>query len=263
MYFEKIIEELSRLDAVEAIALGGSRATESNDIKSDYDIYVYISSEISTSSKSEILSKYCSITEISNHYWELEDNCVMKDGIEIDIIYRQIESFSEIISDVVEKNNAYAGYTTCLWHNVITCKVLFDRNGLFTAQKERFTVPYPQELKKNIIVKNMNLLSGCLPSYDKQIARVVLRKDFVSVNHRVAAFLESYFDVIFALNEKTHPGEKRLVELAKKMCNILPDDFEENLDELFEVMYTDSVNDVIKKLYIELKKIVDSEYSKI
>lgn len=257
MYFEKIIEELSKLDAVEAIALGGSRATEANDGKSDYDVYIYISSDISEEVKFEILSKYCDVMEISNHYWELEDNCVMKDGIEIDIIYRPIDKFSELLESVVEKHIAWNGYTTCFWHNVITCKVLFDRNGLFTAQKERFTVPYPQELRRNIIIKNMNLLSGCLPSYDKQIAKVVSRRDLVSINHRTAAFLESYFDVIFALNEQTHPGEKRLVELAKKMCSILPDNFEENLNELFEVMYTDSVNDVIKKLYTELKKVVD------
>ena len=103
----------------------------------------------------------------------------------------------------------------------------------------------------------MNLLSGCLPSYDKQIAKTVARKDFVSVNHRVAAFLESYFDIIFALNEKTHPGEKRLVELAKKQCKILPNNFEENLDELFKAMYTENINEVIRRIYSELKLVVD------
>jgi predicted nucleotidyltransferase len=257
LYFEKIIEKFSGLNEVEAIALGGSRATGANDKKSDYDIYVYTTDEISVSTKRDILSECCDIMEISNHYWELEDNCIMKDGIEIDIIYRSIDRMSNFIGEVVEKHTALNGYTTCFWHNVVTCKVLFDRNGRLQAMKERFTVPYPQELKKNIIKRNMNLLSGCLPSYDKQIAKTVARGDFVSVNHRLAAFLESYFDIIFALNEKTHPGEKRLVEMAKKQCEILPKDFEENLDELFKAMYTENMNEVIKRIYSELKLVVD------
>lgn len=257
MYFEKIIEGLSGLDEVEAIALGGSRATGASDEKSDYDIYVYISNDIPVSTKREILSEYCNIMEISNHYWELEDNCVMKDNIAIDIIYRYIDEFSSFIGNVVEGHIAFNGYTTCFWHNIVTCKVLFDRSGRLQAMKERFTVPYPQELKRNIIKKNMNLLSGCLPSYDKQIAKTIKRKDFVSVNHRVVAFLESYFDIIFALNEKTHPGEKRLVELAREQCEILPRDFEKNFDELFKAMYTENLNEVISRLYSELKILVD------
>ena len=69
MYFEKIIEKFSSLNEVEAIALGGSRATGANDKKSDYDIYVYTTDEISVSTKRDILSECCDIMEISNHYW--------------------------------------------------------------------------------------------------------------------------------------------------------------------------------------------------
>lgn len=55
----------------------------------------------------------------------------------------------------------------------------------------------------------MDLLTGSLPSYDKQIEKILVRKDIVSINYRVAAFLESYLDIIFAINRLTHPGEKR------------------------------------------------------
>ncbi|MBR6127240.1 DUF4037 domain-containing protein, partial [bacterium] len=47
------------------------------------------------------------------------------------------------------------------------------------------------------------------------------------------AFLASYFDVIFAVNELLHPGEKRLIQYSLNNCKILPKDFEENLIKLY------------------------------
>ena len=56
----------------------------------------------------------------------------------------------------------------------------------------------------------MRLLTGNLPSYDADPQGREPGGDKIAVNHRMAAFMESYFDVLFALNRRTHPGEKRL-----------------------------------------------------
>ena len=254
---EKLFEELKNLTEVEAIALGGSRAGENFDEKSDYDVYLYCTGDISDDVRKAILEKYCSYIELSNHFWELEDNCTLKNGVDIDILYRNIEDFSADVAGVVEGFNARTGYTTCMWHNLLTCKIIYDENGRLLSLKERFSVPYPQELKKNIIEKNMSLLSGMLPSYDGQILKAVKRGDFVSINHRTAAFFESYFDVLFALNEATHPGEKRLVNLSKKL-GILPEKFEENINKLFADLFVnpDVVENDIANIVSELKKII-------
>ena len=44
--------------------------------------------------------------------------------------------------------------------------------------------------------------------------------------------LASYFDIIFAMNRITHPGEKRLVTYCLQNCPALPDDFENNIKSL-------------------------------
>jgi hypothetical protein len=44
----------------------------------------------------------------------------------------------------------------------------------------------------------------------------------VSIHHRLAALVASYFDVLFALNRALHPGEKRLLALAQRECALLP-----------------------------------------
>ena len=253
---EDLFEELSNIPQVEAIALGGSRATGRNDEKSDYDVYVYLTESIDESVRKSILNKYCRYMEIGNSFWELEDDVTLNDGIDMDIIYRNLTDFENMISSVVDDCVSWNGYTTCMWHNLITSRIVFDKNGKLTALQEKYKIPYPQKLKENIISNNMKLLSGMLPSFDMQIKKAENRGDLVSVNHRVAEFLASYFDIIFALNEMTHPGEKRMQSICSKECRILPEKFDENLNRLFVGMFKEDISPVICEMVEEMKKIV-------
>ena len=253
---EDLFEELSNIPQVEAIALGGSRATGRNDEKSDYDVYVYLTESIDESVRKSILNKYCRYMEIGNSFWELEDDVTLNDGIDMDIIYRNLTDFENMISSVVDDCVSWNGYTTCMWHNLITSRIVFDKNGKLTALQEKYKIPYPQKLKENIISNNMKLLSGMLPSFDMQIKKAENRGDLVSVNHRVTEFLASYFDIIFALNEMTHPGEKRMQSICSKECRILPEKFDENLNRLFAGMFREDISPVIREMVEEMKKIV-------
>lgn len=240
MFFESLWNEFALLPEVEAIALGGSRAGTNYDEKSDYDLYIYCTQTPESGIRKKILEKYCRYMEIGNSFWELEDDCTLKDGVDIDILYRNIDDFAQEIRSVVEKYIAHNGYTTCMWHNLLHSRILYDKSGKLTAMQSQYNVPYPDKLRENIIQQNMRLLSGNLPSYDLQIKKALARKDWVSVNHRTAAFLESYFDIVFALNKLTHPGEKRMVQYAKEQAKILPVNFEENLNCLFQNLFAES-----------------------
>ena len=210
------------------------------------------------SMRKRILEKCCRYMEIGNSFWELEDDCTLKDGTDIDILYRNMGDFSQTVRSVVEEHIAYNGYTTCMWHNLLHSRILYDKNGELESLQNKYRIPYPNELRNNIICKNLRLLTGNLPSYDTQIKKALARKDMVSVNHRTAAFLESYFDIIFAMNNLTHPGEKRMVQYAKEQAKILPNDFEENLEKLFQSMFVDSEKTVqiLGAMVTELKKLL-------
>jgi len=52
----------------------------------------------------------------------------------------------------------------------------------------------------------------------------------VNVNHRVAAVLASYFDILFAVNRALHPGEKRLLGQASRHCPQRPARMVEQVD---------------------------------
>jgi len=256
---EQLFKELSLLEEVEAIALGGSRAGENYDEKSDYDVYLYVNFPISEEKRKNILQKFCSYMEIGNSFWEYEDNCVLNNGIEIDILYRDMKDFMKGIERVVAEYHPSNSYTTCMWHNLITCKILYDKNGTLEKYKNKYTINYPKQLKENIIKRQLELIDSSMPAYPNQIKKAILRKDFVSINHRITEFLASYFDLLFAINEITHPGEKRLIQLCKKQCKILPENFEENLNSLFSHMYSEEnqsllMND-IENIVNNIKKI--------
>ncbi|MCI9083301.1 MAG: DUF4037 domain-containing protein [Lachnospiraceae bacterium] len=234
-----IFRKLAELDRVEAIALGGSRAGREYDEKSDYDVYVYVRGPVEEAKRREILSLSCSYMEIGNHFWEYEDNGVLNSGVDIDILYRDLEEFCRGIERVVVQCRPANAYTTCMWHNLLNCKIIYDREGKLQAAKRKYDVPYPQKLKEAIIERQLKLMDSAMPAYKIQIEKAVMRKDVVSINHRVTEFLASYFDLLFAVNEKTHPGEKRLMELCKKYCSVLPDHFEENIRILLSHLYAD------------------------
>ncbi|MBQ7777534.1 MAG: DUF4037 domain-containing protein [Oscillibacter sp.] len=254
-----LFAELAALPQVEAIALGGSRATGRADGNSDYDVYVYTTGPIPAEARREILSRHCRYMEIGNAFWELEDDVTLKDGIDMDIIYRNLSDFERMVSSVVLDCTPWNGYTTCMWHNLITSKIVADRNGALSALQEKYRIPYPRQLKENIIANNMKLLSGMLPSFDTQIKKAEQRGDLVSVNHRVAEFLASYFDVLFALNEMTHPGEKRMQSICSRECSILPERFDENFGRLFDGMFRADIFPVICDMVTALQKTVQAQ----
>lgn len=257
---KNLLDQLCSFDEVEAVVLGGSRSGKNSDDRSDYDIYVYGEPFVPEEKRNAIYESLCSKYETGNHYFEYEDNVILKNGTYADIIFRNFTDIERYLHHVVDGGKAFNGYTTCFWHNVIRSEILYDKNRKYEAMQKKYDIPYPEKLRENIIKRNMALLRGYMPSYDKQVMKAAGRDDIVSVNHRTAAFLESYFDVIFAANKKTHPGEKKLIDICKSECEILPEGFEENLRTLFDVMFADkdklraALDEIIKELEAVLEK---------
>lgn len=253
-YIKDLISEFSSIKQIEAIALGGSRASGLTDKDSDYDIYVYYNGQLSADIRKAILEKYCNYMEIGNEYWELEDDCVLNNGVVIEFIYRKMDEFEKTIENVVTKNNADNGYTTCMWNNLMSCKVLYDSNYELEKLKEKYDIPYPEVLREKIIKKNLELLHGYIPSFSNQIIKASKRGDIVSVNHRTTEFLASYFDLIFAYNRVMHPGEKRMLENCLRKCDNLPKNFENNIKMLLYNLYDNKIlTDTIEKIVEEIK----------
>lgn len=256
-----LAEDYAKINEVEAILLAGSAATGAFDEASDFDVYIYSAAPVPLAVRQGLAEKHMRYVELDNRYWEPEDDGILNCGTPIDLVYRDAAWIEEHLYGLLVEERPSIGFTTCFWGNLLNAKILFDRNGRLSALKAKYTVPYPQTLKQRIIQINRELLKGKLPSYYDQIKKAIGRQDKVSINHRIAAFLASYFDIVFAYNEVVHPGEKRLVALAQKTCARLPENFSEDLDRLLTLSGTTSseILEALDTLIDHLDALLDAQ----
>lgn len=220
----RIAGQFALLPQVVASALGGSQVS-TPDAHSDIDLYVLTRAEIPLAERKRIVQQTGGSTQASLGltYWGPGDEWFdAATGIEVDVVYFDAPWLAGELGRLLHQRQPGLGYSTCLWHTVRSAQALYDPNGWFAALQEASRRPYPEELRHNIVAFNHPVLRGVIPAYATQVQKAAKRGDLVGVNHRLAALLASYFDIIFAVNRVLHPGEKRLVAKALAHCASLP-----------------------------------------
>lgn len=238
-------ELISRLVAVyrefpqvTAIALGGSLTGNQTDTASDIDLYVYTSSDIPLEDRRKVPIQLggASRADLGMTFWGPGDEWFdAASGIEIDIVYFDDAWMKSQLERVIRDAQPSLGYSTCFWYTVLHSQLLFDREGWFNRLQEFAQQPYPELLRSRIIEFNYPVLREVIPSYLHQIEKALKRGDLVSVNHRLAAFFASYFDILFALHRNLHPGEKRLLQKLRTSCVLLPVGLETDVNTAFKL----------------------------
>lgn len=244
-----VLAEFSRIKEVKAIVMAGSRLGKYGDELSDFDFYIYSDEEISLKMRTDIAREHASRFEIGTRFYENTDEWRLKDsGMAVEFIHRRRSWIEEQIDRVWIKGEASLGYSTCFIYNVKNSLIFHDDSEWYKELQKLTMKKYPDILRENIIKKNAAVLYSKInsPVY-KQIEHAVMRKDRVSINHRISVFIACYFDIIFALNRVLHPGEKFLIEYAQDACSVLPALFEENIIKLLsspdsdKMMYLDDI----------------------
>jgi predicted nucleotidyltransferase len=219
---ERVAARFAQLPDVEAVAIGGSQASGAASALSDIDIYIYSHAEIPRDVRTDIGAEFSDHVEVID-YWgpgnEWDDR---ETGVHVDAVFWTVGWIEDQIDRTLVRHEAWTGYTTSFWHTIKISKIVYDRRGWFTRLQQTANQPYPEALVKAIMDTNWPLLRTAFPAYLHQLEKAAARHDLVSLNHRAAALLASYFDILFAVNRLPHPGEKRLIYLAERHCTRLP-----------------------------------------
>ena len=263
---QQIADLFAPLPQVEAVALAGSRGNKSGstDSASDIDLYVYTRGDIPLEVRESIVQRSggASRSDLNLNYWGPGDEWInAPTGIEVDIVYFDAVWMEEQITRVMDQHQASMGYTTCFWYTIRQSNIFFDPHHWLADLQQKCQSAYPEPLRRNIITLNHPVLRGIIPCYAFQIEKAVKRGDLVSINHRLAALLASYFDIIFAINRKPHPGEKRLVEFAVNNCKLLPVYMETDIASILQLTEADIPNlpNHVAHLLDQLDALLDNE----
>lgn len=224
----------SQVPDVVAISLAGSTASGKSDEQSDLDFYIYSHGFIPLPLRAEIIKTRADHFEVGNTLWESHDAWIEREnGKAVEVVFRTIKWVEESFDRVLKRHEASLGYSTGIWHSIKFSQILFDRHGWYEQLQQLAASPYPEQLRRAIIEQNRLAMKGLLvASYVHQIELAISRNDIVSINHRIAALLASYFDIVFAVNRMPHPGEKRQVIFVTEHCTLIPNQIEEDLKKI-------------------------------
>ena len=255
---KRVTERASQFDFVEAVAVAGSIRNGFGTESSDVDIYIYTTRDITLSEREQIAGVDSYNREIID-YWGLCDNFRgEKTDIEVECMYLPTTFIESQLRRVLVDYQPQIGYSTAFWHTVKQSLILYDRNGWFEALHQQAQQAYPLELKQNIVAQNFPLLAQIPASYRQQIAKAMKRQDFISINHRITVFLASYFDILFAVNEIPHPGEKRIMEFAAQFTK-KPEQMHDHINALWRKFNDPDLIQVIDSLVWNLEKLLNRE----
>ena len=218
---------------------------------------IFIDKDIPVIERENLIKQYSSKYEVGGEYFGSGDEFFVDElNQQLDVMYWGVNWFNDIVENVWVKHYPSNGYTTAFLYTLNNFQIIYDTDNWLLNLQKSIKTEYPKELKENIIKRNIMLMyDKPFASYYEQIEKALKRNDIVSVNHRISAFLASYFDVIFAVNELLHPGEKRLIQYSLNNCKILPKDFEENIDELLVQPNSETLN-LLNCIVENLRKIL-------
>lgn len=235
MIVYQFVNEYKKMDEVLAITLTGSGNSGKNDFFYDIDVDVILREEINSEHRKKVLKKFSDAIETASGKYGEKDIFILRNSTtQIDVSYYTIDTLKDNLFNVVDKCKASIGYTTCLWKVVSGAFIAYDKENTLKNLQKKYRVDYPEKLKLNIVDKNYYLLRDSISSYYNQIDTAINNGDLITVREKIYKFLDSYFDVVFAINEIQHPGDKRLLSIINSKCKKVPRLLTEGVNTLLE-----------------------------
>ncbi len=216
---DRVVAAVADLAGLLAVSLGGSTQSDLFDDESDIDLHVYWQPPLADDSiRAERLAQVadagCVVAGVT--CWGLEDHLRIG-GRAIELIYVELDELQAQIDQAYGPGLNGEGYTTAMLYVLAEGHIVHDPSGVATAPRARLWAEFPAPTRRLLLQHNPDLLR----IYFKHLQLAQRRGDLLSVQHRRYTVQMVYFNLLFALNELYHPGEKRLL-IHGERCPLRP-----------------------------------------
>lgn len=211
-------EAATGIPGVVAVSLGGSHATGLADAASDIDLHVYWRGELPPGpQRAAVLAAIPDpgTTIREETAWGPEDHLVV-DGRPAELVYVDLDDVIRQVERARTVGLDDEGFATAVLHSVASGIVLEDGGGELAAARATLA-DYPEATHRRLV----RTLPHLLRSYLAQLTKAQGRGDLLFVQHRRYSLQMVYFNLLFALNRRYHPGEKRLAVHGER-CPVRP-----------------------------------------
>lgn len=239
---EKLVDQLSQIEGVQAIALGGSYASGTQHEASDMDIGLYYSEERPFSIDeirrvAEDASSREAVTVTGFYEWGSWVNggaWIHTPQSKVDFLYRNLEQVQRTIAEAqqgiyqhdYDQQPTYGFYSVIYLAETHICIPLFDPDSLIAELKRQVAV-YPPKLKQKILADSLWSVEFTL-LHARGFASQGDVYNTVGCLTRAASNLTQ---ALFALNERYFLRDKKVIE-AMAHFPLLPPAYPEQIRQV-------------------------------
>lgn len=265
----QIVHAFNGVTGIDAIVLGGSRATGTANEDSDIDIGIYYDENLfdlsSFRQKAAVLDDEHRKNVITDPGewgpWINGGGWLKISGIAVDILFRNTQKVIGVIGDCIDGKisvdyqcgHPFGFVNSIYMGEVAYCKILSSNNSLISEQKNRL-MEYPENYRKAAIEK---FLWEC--EFSEQCGRKAIGKeDILYAAGSLFRCAVSLLQVLYAINGMYMLNEKgSLVRLLRQKEVFIPKNFANDVEAALSGLNTKTIQtcfDKIQAQYIEIRK---------
>lgn len=265
----KIVHAFNGVPGIDAIVLGGSRATGTANEDSDIDIGIYYDRALfdPSSFKQKGISlddehRKDVITDPGEWGpWINGGGWLNIDGIAVDILFRDTRKVITVIDDCIngkisidyQCGHPFGFVNSIYMGEVAYCKILSSNSNIISEQKERL-MDFPENYRRTAIEK---FLWEC--EFSEQCGRKAIRKgDILYAAGSLFRCAVSLLQVLYAINGMYMLNEKgSLVRLLRQKDAYIPKDFVNDVEAALSGLRIDTMQACFDRIQVQYNEIIN------